>query len=138
MLKIRKLAVLLTTGALMIAGMAFAGPAAANTTDSCVDFGPGPVGAQHCFTNTSENDVTFAQVRMGLNSAGTFTLVCTDRWGTAFVKQGNIGRGGTRSFFTEGLFGLREPDCTLGARAFNVVKNKAARATVVLIGGDSH
>jgi hypothetical protein len=134
----RKLTGLLATAALMIAGMAFAGPASANTTDSCVDFGPGPVGAQHCFTTTSETDVTFAQVRMGLNSVGTFTLVCTDRWGNAFVKQGNVGRGGTRSFFTEGLFGLRDPNCTLSARASNAVKNKAARATVVLIGGDNH
>ena len=116
----------------MLMGLAYAGPAMASTTDSCLELGPGPIGAQSCFAQTSENDVSFAQVHMGANSAGSYTLVCTS-YREVFVKQGNIGKGGTRSFFTEGLFGLRDPDCTLAARAHNVVVNKAARATVTLI-----
>jgi hypothetical protein len=115
-----------------IAGLALAGPAMATTTDSCLEVGPGPVGAQSCFATTSETNVDFAQVQLGRNSAGSYALVCV-KYGEVFVKQGNIGKGGTRSFFTEGLFGLRNPDCTLTARAHNVVVNKAARATVTLV-----
>lgn len=124
---------LLVAGAVMLMGLAWAGPAMAATTDSCIELGPGPVGGQSCFASTSENDVSFAQVQMGRNSAGSYTLVCTDRWNNVFVKQGNIGTGGTRSFFTEGLFGLRDPDCTLAARAHNTKVNKAARVTVTLV-----
>ena len=132
-MKHRRLVGLLAASAMMVMGLMFTGSAmAASTTDSCVDFGPGPVGAQNCFTSTTSSYVSFAQVRFGRNSAGSFTLVCRDHWNT-FVKQGNVGTGGTRSFFTEGLFGLRNPDCTLAARAHNTRANKAARATVILI-----
>jgi hypothetical protein len=127
-----KLTALAAVAVLAIAGLAMAAPAMASTTDSCVDFGPGPVGAQSCFAQTSESDVNFAQVHMGRYSAGSFTLVCQE-YGEVFVKQGNIGTGGTRSFFTEGLFGLRHPDCTLAARAHNAKVNKAARVTVTLV-----
>lgn len=116
----------------MLMGLAYAGPAMAATTDSCIELGPGPIGAQSCFASTSENDVSFAQVQMGRNSAGSYTLVCRE-YGDTFVKQGNIGTGGSRSFFTEGLFGLRSPDCTLAARAHNTKVNKAARVTVTLV-----
>lgn len=134
-MKRRRWGALLAAGAVMLMGLAMAGPAMASTTDSCVDLGPGPVGGQSCFATTSEHDVSFAQVQMGRNSAGSYTLVCLDQWRNAFVKQGNIGTGGTRSFFTEGLFGLRNPDCTLSARAQNTKVNKQARVTVTLIGG---
>jgi len=127
-----KLTALVSAAVLAIAGLAMAAPALATTTDSCVDFGPGAVGAQSCFANTSDNHVSFAQVQMGRYSAGSFTLVCTE-YGDVFVKQGNIGTGGVRSFFTEGLFGLRDPDCTLAARAHNTKVNKAARVTVTLV-----
>ena len=127
-----KLTALIAVALLAIAGLAMAGPAMASTTDSCIELGPGPIGAQSCFAQTSENDVSFAQVQMGRNSAGSYTLVCTS-YGDVFVKQGNIGTGGTRSFFTEGLFGLRDADCTLAARAHNTKVNKAARVTVTLI-----
>lgn len=129
----RTISAVLAASLLAIAGLAMAGPAMASTTDTCVDLGPGPVGGQSCFAQTSERDVSFAQVQMGRNSAGSYTLVCTDRWRNVFVKQGNIGTGGTRSFFTEGLFGLRDPDCTLAARAHNTKVNKTARVTVTLI-----
>jgi hypothetical protein len=129
----RTIAALIAASLLAVAGLVMAGPAMASTTDSCVELGPGPIGAQSCFANTSESDVSFAQVQMGRNSAGSYTLVCTDRWRNVFVKQGNIGTGGRRSFFTEGLFGLRDPDCTLAARAHNTKVNKAARVTVTLI-----
>lgn len=127
-----RLRALLVAGAVMLMGAAYAGPAMAATTDSCIELGPGGIGAQSCFASTSASDVSFAQVQMGRNSAGSYTLVCTDHWQT-FVKQGNIGTGGTRSFFTEGLFGLRDPNCTLAARAHNTKVNKAARATVTLV-----
>ena len=128
----RKLTALVAAALFAIAGLAMAGPAMASTTDSCIELGPGPIGAQSCFAQTSERDVNFAQVQMGRNSAGSYVLVCR-AYGEVFVKQGNIGTGGTRSFFTEGLFGLRHPDCTLTARASNTKVNKAARATVTLI-----
>ena len=128
----RTIAALIAVSLLAVAGLVMAGPAMASTTDSCLELGPGPIGAQSCFASTSENDVSFAQVSMGRYSAGSYTLVCTS-YGDTFVKQGNIGTGGTRSFFTEGLFGLRDADCTLAARAHNTKVNKAARATVTLI-----
>jgi len=113
----------------VLASLAFAGTAQASTTDSCVDFGSGQ---NNCFASTSENNVDFAQVQMGKYSFGTFTLVCEDHWGTKYVKQGNILKGGRRGFFTEGLFGLRSPDCVLSAHA-NSVNGRAARVTVTLV-----
>jgi hypothetical protein len=107
-------------------------PAAANTTDSCIEFGPGPVGAQSCFATTSETNVDFAQVNMGRYSAGSFTLVCT-KYGNVYIKQGNIGTNGNRNFFIEGLFGLHNPDCSLSARAHNTSVNRRASLTVTLI-----
>lgn len=107
---------------------AFASVAQASTTDSCVDSGSG---TNNCFASTSESNVDFAQVQMGRNSFGTFTLVCTDHWNT-YVKQGNILKGGRRGFFTEGLFGLRNPDCTLSAHAV-ATGGHVARVTVTLV-----
>ena len=80
-----------------------------------------------------QNDVSFAQVHVGKFSVGTFTLVCTDRWGNRFVKQGNLGRNGTRSFFPENLFNIRRPDCTLGVHAVNFQVNRRAAGSVLLI-----
>ena len=115
--------------AALLSFAAFTSVAQANTTDSCVDFGSGQ---NNCFTTTSESDVDFGTVHMGRYSAGTFTLVCTDHWNT-FVKQGRILKNGTRNFFIEGLFGLRNPDCTLSAHAISTVSGKRASASVTLI-----
>jgi hypothetical protein len=112
----------------VLASLAFAGTAQASTTDSCLDFGPGQ---NNCFASTSEDNVDFAQVQMGRFSFGSFTLVCTDHWNT-FVKQGRIARHGTRNFFVEGLFGLRNPDCTLSAHA-NALNGHRAFVRVTLI-----
>jgi hypothetical protein len=125
----RKLVAFIALVAALGCFAAFASVAQASTTDSCVDFGSGP---NNCFASTAETNVDFAQVQMGRNSFGTFTLVCRDRWGNPFVKQGNIGKGGRRSFFTEGLFGLRNPDCVLSAHA-NATGGKTARVTVTLV-----
>ena len=103
-----------------------------STTDSCVELGPGPIGAQSCFASTSARRVDFAQVRMGRYSAGSYTLTCTESK-QVFTKQGNVPTGGARSFFTQGLFGLPHPNCTISARAANRVKNRRASATVILI-----
>jgi hypothetical protein len=113
----------------VLASLAFAGTAQASTTDSCVDFGSGQ---NNCFATTSEDNVDFAQVTMGKYSFGTYTLVCQDHWGNRYVKQGNILKGGRRSFFPEALFGLRSPDCVLSAHA-NTVNSRTARVTVTLI-----
>jgi hypothetical protein len=113
----------------VLASLAFAGTAQASTTDSCIDSGPG---TNNCFASTNETDVNFAQVQMGRYSFGTYTLVCRDHWGNPFVKQGNILKGGRRSFFTEGLFGLYRPDCVLSAHA-NSVNSRTARVTVTLV-----
>jgi hypothetical protein len=131
----KRLVALIAMGATMLMGLALAGPAMASTTDSCVELGPGPIGAQSCFAVTSERDVVFAQVHVGKYSVGTFTLVCTDRWNNRFVKQGNIGRNGTRSFFPEALFNLRRPTCTLGVHATNFAVNRRAAGSVLLISG---
>ena len=132
-MKHRRLVGLLTAGALMVMGLASAGSAMASTTDSCIELGPGPIGAQACVATTSDNYVDFAQVHVGRYDVGQFTLVCTDRWDNVYVKTGNIGRNGTRSFFTEGLFGLHNLSCTLSVRAVNVVVNRRAAATAILI-----
>ena len=115
--------------AMLVVGVS---PAAASTTDSCIEFGPGPIGAQSCFATTSETNVDFATVKMGRYTAGSYTLVCT-KYNQTFVKQGNIGTNGSRTFFTEGLFGLHNPDCTLSARAHNTSVNRRASLTVTLI-----
>jgi hypothetical protein len=110
-----------------------AAPAMASTTDSCIELGPGPIGAQSCFATTSETHVDYGIVRMGRYSAGSYTLTCSQH-GETFTKQGNIPRGGTRSFFApQGLFGFNDPTCTLSARAHNVVVNRRASASVTLI-----
>jgi hypothetical protein len=113
----------------VVAFCAFTSVAQANTTDSCVDFGPGQ---NNCFASTSEQDVDFGTVHVGRYSVGTFTLVCSDHWNT-FVKQGRILRNGTRNFFVEGLFGLRNPDCTLSVHATSVVSGRRASGSVTLI-----
>ena len=128
----KRWAALLAVATMVLAMAATTGTALASTTDACLEVGPGPVGAQSCFATTSEDNVDFGTVNMGRYSAGSFTLVC-EEYGDVFVKQGNIGQNGTRTFFTEGLFGLRNPDCTLSARAHNVVKNRSARVRVTLI-----
>lgn len=125
----RKIGSFIAIVAAFVCFAAFASVAQASTTDSCVDHGSGP---NNCFASTAESDVDFAQVQMGVNSFGTFTLVCTDRWGNPFVKQGNILKGGRRGFFTEGLFGLRNPNCVLSAHA-NSTGGKNARVTVTLV-----
>jgi hypothetical protein len=107
-------------------------PAMASTTDSCVELGPGPIGAQSCFATTSDSRVDFAQVRVGRYSVGSYTLTCSQSRQT-FTKQGNVPLGGSRSFFTQGLFGLRDPDCTISVRATNRIANRRASATVTLV-----
>jgi hypothetical protein len=115
--------------AALLSFAAFTSVAQANTTDSCVDFG---AGQNNCFASTSEQDVDFGTVHVGRYSIGTFTLVCSDHWST-FVKQGRIVKNGTRNFFVEGLFGLRNPDCTLSVHAISVVNNRRASGSVTLI-----
>lgn len=122
----RKLIVLV---AALLSFMAFTSVAQATTTDSCVDFGSGQ---NNCFAGTSENNVDFGVVNMGRYSYGTFTLVCSDHWNT-FVKQGRVVRDGRRLFFTESLFGLRSPDCTLSAHAISAVKGRRASVSVTLV-----
>lgn len=113
----------------VLGSLAFTASAQASTTDSCLDFG---LGQNNCFTTTSEDDVDFATVNMGRFSYGTYSLVC-EKYGEVFVKQGRIGVNGQRNFFVEGLFGLRNPDCTLSAHAISNVLNKRANARVTLI-----
>ena len=118
--------------ALVVAVMAFCAftsVAQASTTDSCVDFGSGQ---NNCFASTSEDNVDFGTVNMGRYSYGSFTLICNDHWNT-YVKQGRILRNGSRTFFTEGLFGLRNPDCTLSAHAISAVDGRRANVRVTLI-----
>jgi len=122
----RKIIVLV---AALLSFAAFTSVAQANTTDSCVDFG---AGQNNCFASTSENNVDFGTVHVGRYSVGTFTLVC-EEYNQVFVKQGRIAKNGTRNFFIEGLFGLRNPDCTLSVHATSVVSGKRASGSVTLI-----
>ena len=42
----KRLATLLAAGSMLVLGLMFTGSAQASTTDSCVELGPGPIGAQ--------------------------------------------------------------------------------------------
>lgn len=110
---------------------AFSSVAQASTVDSCLDFG---AGQNNCSVGTAETDVNFATVNFGLHSYGSFQLVCADYNGRVVkFKQGRVARNGTRTFFTEGLFGFRSPDCVLTAQAFSVRDGQNARVRVTLV-----
>lgn len=110
---------------------AFTSVAQASTTDSCFDFGSGQ---NNCSVGTAETDVNFGTVNFGLHSYGSYQLVCADYDGRVVkFKQGRVGANGTRTFFTEGLFGFRSPDCVLTAQAFSVRDGQNARVRVTLV-----